>query len=70
MVDARHPCVVVSFIVLGSQRFQAETGTIEASGHDEVVWYKTHVVMVSATRRRDDDYGELEDRLVTGRMCS
>jgi hypothetical protein len=39
---------VVSFVVLRSQRFHTETGTIKAKGHHEVVCDKTHEIMVGA----------------------
>jgi hypothetical protein len=48
VVDARHPCVVISFVVLGSQWFQSEAGTLEAERDDEGVCYETHAVMVGA----------------------
>ena len=35
-------------VVLGSEGFHTETGTIKVEGHDEVVCYETHVIMVGA----------------------
>lgn len=47
VLEARHPRVVVPFVVLRSEGFHTETGAIKSEGHDEVVSDKAHVTTVA-----------------------